>query len=82
MSHVAVVIVCAVIACQEKAKYLLKFSGVSRESVRTDGGQRSGSVGSRAGGKASKNKNWTKISAVVNAVERMKQVSVCPSVPH
>ena len=59
------------IACQEKANYLLKFSAVSRVPVKKAG---PGDTTPRTRPKwASKGKNWNKISTVVSTVGKFKQ---------
>lgn len=62
-------------ACQEKANYLLKFSGVSRVSVKR-AGDRDGTPRTRPKW-ASKGKNWSKISTAVSTVGKLKRWMQC-----
>ena len=69
--HAVCCCVVIVIACTEKANYLLKFSGVSRvplEKTEGDSSHRS----SRPNW-ANKGKNWNKISTAVNTITKLKQ---------
>ncbi len=61
----------AVLACQEKANYLLKFSGVSR--VVMDKMDNACPSPRCRPAWASKGKNWNKISTAVTAVGKLKQ---------
>lgn len=65
--------ICAttVLACQEKAQYLLKFAGVSRIPLKKAGNS-DDSLQSRPSW-ANKGKNWSKISAAVSTVGKLKQ---------
>jgi len=57
-----------VLACKEKALYLLKFPGVSRNPLKVDG------EGKWKQSWVAKNKNWSKLSMAVSTVGKLKHV--------
>lgn len=59
-------------SCQNKARYLLNFAGVSRVPVRKGGAGVEGSPRLRPSW-ATKGKNWSKISTAVSTVGKLKQ---------